>query len=117
MNTLPPQNRPRYLTAEQEAAVRQAWAAGLSRDEVCRAAGITQHVLIARFADQLRDLPRPGRGAHAVRRAGAGPHPIEIRLATHDYRRSWPEERWLGRLPPGDAPLGLASEPWPRGEQ
>lgn len=61
-------SRKLLLDREQVAAVRRAWRAGLRRDEVARAAGITVSRLTARLKDQLVDLPRRGRGKGGGRR-------------------------------------------------
>jgi len=95
---LPPQNRPWMLSPEQERIVRESWAAGLRRDEVCRLAGVSRDRLMARLRDQLSDLPRRGRGNGGNHR-GVDPSPAEIALATAAIRRSWPVERWLGLAP------------------
>jgi hypothetical protein len=89
---LPPQNRPRYLTPDQIAAVRQAWAAGLPRDEVCRQAGITLHVLEARRLDQLADLPKRRQGVGGVRRP-EDPSEEEIwERITKEIQTRWTDE-------------------------
>ena len=103
---LPPQNRPRLLSPETLELVRQLWSAGVCRDEICRRAGITLHSLEARRLDQLRDLGRRPKG-QLSRRRGDAVSVVEIRLATHELRQRWPEERWLGKLPAGEEPLGL----------
>jgi hypothetical protein len=99
---LPPQNRPRLLAPAQEQLVRRAWAAGVRRDEVARLAGISIHVLEARFRDQLRDLPRRPRGVGGGHRGG-DPTPDEIAERAAEVRSLWSEDRWLGR-PPDDGP-------------
>lgn len=90
------------LTRRQLAAVRRAWAAGLRRDEVARAAGITVARLVSRMADQLAGLPRRGRGKGGGRRPrGADPTPEEIygRL-TLEIQSGWTDEQreaaWRG---------------------
>jgi len=101
---------PRLLTADQLAIVREAWAAGRRRDEVCQLAGITLHVFEARRRDQLRDLPPRTRGVGGGHRSRP-PSPVEIRLATFEVRERWTPERWMGQLPDGDVPLGLPAAP------
>ena len=89
---LPPQNRPRYLTPEQLATIRRAWRAGLPRDEVCRLAGITSHVLEARRLDQLQDLKRRSKGVGGGRR---GEDPTEEEIwgqLTAEIQSRWTEE-------------------------
>jgi hypothetical protein len=89
---LPPQNLPRYLTDEQLATIRRAWGDGLPRDEVCRLAGITLHVLEARRLDQLRDLPQRQQGIGGGRR-GADPTEEEIwGPLTADIQSRWTDE-------------------------
>lgn len=101
--TLPPQNRPWLLAPDEERGIRAAWAAGARRDEICRAFGISRDRLVARLGDQLRDLPRRGRGTGGAHR-GHDPSPAEIELATATLRRGWSEDRWLGRSPESDGP-------------
>jgi hypothetical protein len=114
---VPPQNRPRYLTPDQERIVRESWVAGMSRDEVARAAGITVDMLVIRLKDQLADLPRRGRGGN--RRAPTpDPTPAEIRARAAILRRSWPAERYLPdpREPdPLDAAMNPTSRRKPKG--
>jgi hypothetical protein len=89
---LPPQNRPRYLTPDQIAAVRKAWAAGLPRDQVCLQAGITLHVLEARRLDQLADLPKRRRGVGGARRP-EDPTEDEIwNTITKEIQSGWSDE-------------------------
>jgi hypothetical protein len=106
MVALPPQNLPRYLTDDQVATIRQAWAAGRRRDEVCQLAGITLHVFEARRKDQLRDLPPRPKGIGGEHR-GIPPSEVEIRLMTFEARQRWTPERWLGELPENEVPIGL----------
>lgn len=56
-----------WLTAEQERAVRLAYAEGLTRTEAALAAGITRQFLDTRLRDQLRDL-RVGQGRRGRKR-------------------------------------------------
>ena len=53
---------PKLLSQAQERAVRAAWAAGATRDEAAWAAGVPPARIRQRLEDQLRDLPRRGRG-------------------------------------------------------
>ena len=53
---------PKLLSPSQERAVREAWAAGATRDEAAWAAGVPPARIRRRLGDQLRDLPRRGRG-------------------------------------------------------
>ncbi len=98
------------LTPDQERIIREAWAAGVHRDEVCRRAGITIHVFAARRLDQLRDLPPRQRGTGG-RRDVPLPSPVEIKLGTFEVRKRWDEDRWLGLQKDDEPPLGLASVP------
>lgn len=85
--------------------MRAAWAAGASRDETARAAGITTDLLVIRLRDQLRDLPRRGRGGN--RRAPTpDPTPDEIAASAAELRKRWTLDRWLP--PPRD-------DGWPAG--
>lgn len=86
------------LSPEQERAIREAWAAGATRDEAARAAGVSVGRIRQRLADQLADLPRPGRGAAGKRRASP-PTEQEIHERAAMLRRSWPPDRWLGHEP------------------
>jgi hypothetical protein len=90
----------RLLSPEQEQAARELWAAGGSRDEVARAAGVTVDVIRARLNDQLADLPRRGRGGNR-RPPSPDPSPEEIwgRLVLEAQARWTDEERekaWVG---------------------
>lgn len=92
--------RPKFLTKEQEAAVRSAWAAGASRDEAARAAGVTVDLLIARLTDQLSDLPRRGRGGN-MRPPTEDPSEQEIwGKLTQEIQARWSDEQranaWVG---------------------
>jgi hypothetical protein len=53
---------PKLLSPSQERTVREAWAAGATRDEAAWAAGVPPARIRRRLDDQLRDLPRRGRG-------------------------------------------------------
>lgn len=91
----------RLLTPAQEQAIRQAWAAGATRDECARAAGVSVGIIRQRLADQLADLPRPGRGGN-VRGRSDPPTPDEIAARAAELRHNWPIERWLGFNPEDD---------------
>jgi hypothetical protein len=89
------------LTREQEQAVRRAWALGATRDECARVAGVSVGLIRQRLGDQLRDLPRRGRGAGGGRRHG-DPTEEEIygRLTLLEQAAWTDEERdakWHGR--------------------
>lgn len=107
---LPPQNQPRLLTPDQERIIREAWAAGIRRDDVCRMAGVSLHVFEARRKDQLANLPPRPRGVGGRYRCPL-PSPVEIKLAAHEARQRWSEERWLGLDPLPDPPLGMSAAP------
>lgn len=104
---------PLYLTAEQEQIIRREWEAGTTAMECARLAGVPCGRIRERLKDQLRDLPRRGRGTGGQKRGGL-PSPEEIAAEAARLRRSWPPERWLGWNPEdprqfaddqGDAPL------------
>lgn len=91
------------LTREQVTAVRRAWRAGLRRDEVARAAGITVSRLTARLRDQLADLPRRGRGKGGGRRREEPIDPTEEEIygrLTVEIQARWTDEQraaaWRG---------------------
>lgn len=95
-------SRKQLLSRRQLSAVRRAWAAGLRRDDVARAAGITVARLVSRMADQLANLPRRGRGKGGGRRpAETDPTVEEIygRL-TVEIQSCWTDEQreaaWRG---------------------
>lgn len=89
---LPPHMRPRMLTPEQETAIRAAWAAGATRDEAARAGGVSVDLLLIRLRDQLRDLPRRGRGG-CMRPPAPDPTEAEIwgRL-TAEIQAKWTDD-------------------------
>jgi hypothetical protein len=95
-SNLPPHMRPRLLTPEQERIIREAWSAGVPRDEVAALAGITIHVLASRFNDQLADLPRRPRGVGGGRRGDVDPTHDEIVERAAEVRQRWPEYRYRG---------------------
>lgn len=89
----------RYLSPDEEEAVRAAWAEGIRRDEVAARAGITVSRLVARLKDQLADLPRRGQGKGGGRRrrdddTGIDPTREEIMLRCAEVRRGWGHERY-----------------------
>lgn len=91
------------LSREQLASVRKAWRAGLRRDDVARAAGITVSRLTARLKDQLADLPRRGRGKGGGRR-GEDNDPTEEEIygrLTLEVQARWTDEQraaaWRGK--------------------
>lgn len=100
-----PRRRPKppgkkLLTPRQVALARRVWMAGGTRDEVARAIGVTVDVLQARLADQLKTLPRRGRGGN-LRRPTADPSPEEIwgKLTKEAQARWTDDEReraWVG---------------------
>jgi hypothetical protein len=96
---LPAHMRPRFLSADQERLVREAWADGIPRDEVARLAGITIHVFEARRKDQLRDLPKRRQGLGGGRRGG-DPTEEEILILTRRLQQRWSDEEreqaWRG---------------------
>lgn len=86
---------PQLLSPEQERAVRAAWAAGATRDEAAAAAGVSPGIIRQRLADQLRDLPRRGRGGCRRRLRSSPPTPEEIAAMAAELRHGWTPERWL----------------------
>jgi hypothetical protein len=90
----PPVPEKKFLTAEQLELSRKLWADGASRDEVCRAIGVTVDRFNARLRDQLADLPRRGRGG-SWRGPTPDPTPAEIALACAEFRKNWTADRWL----------------------
>ena len=91
------------LTREQERAVRRAWRAGATRDEAARVAGVSVGLIRQRLADQLADLPRPGRGRPGRPRSQPDdPTPDEIYgQLTAEIQARWSDEernsKWHGR--------------------
>jgi hypothetical protein len=73
-------------------------AAGSTRDEAARAAGISRSMLEQRLRDQLKDL-RVGRGRRERGRVYVDPTPEEIRLRAAMVRRTWTPDRWGIREP------------------
>lgn len=89
------------LTREQELAVRRAWRSGATRDEVAAAAGVSVGLIRQRLEDQLRDLPRRGRGRGGHRGQPRDPTEEEIYGAlTAEIQARWTEEerdaKWHG---------------------
>ena len=85
------------LTPDQEAAIRQVWAAGGTWMDAAGAAGIGVRLLRARLKDQLADLPRRGRGTGGGRRRKSEEVDLcheEIRLRAAWIRRSWGPDRY-----------------------
>lgn len=80
-----------WLTAEQERAVRRAYADGLTRTEAAVVAGITRRRLDARLRDQLRDLRvgRGCRGPRARRRRLVELTPEQLLDAIAEVRARW----------------------------
>lgn len=78
----------KWLSAEQEEIVRQAYAKGATSAEAAFLAGVTVSVLQARLNDQVRDI-RKGRGRGGRRGKPVDPSPEEIaqRRADCDKRR------------------------------
>lgn len=94
---------PLLLTDRQVRTVSKLWKSGATRDEICRAVGITNSVFRARLADQLAALPRRGRGrggGRKNRRRDPTPEEIYGRL-TLEVQAKWTDEeredRWQGR--------------------
>jgi hypothetical protein len=93
--------RKTLLTSVQERAIRRAWARGATRDEAAEAAGVSVGLIRMRLADQLRDLPRRGRGRGRRREPPRDPSPEEIygRL-TAALQAEWSdderEQKWHG---------------------
>ena len=88
------------LTPDQERTVREQWAAGATRDEVARAAGVSVDVIRARLEDQLADLPRRGRGG-GWRKPTSDPSPEEIwGKLVFEAQAKWSDEdrerQWVG---------------------
>lgn len=89
------------LTRDQERAVRRAWRDGATRDEAARVAGVSVGLIRQRLEDQLRDLPRRGRGRGGRRGPPRDPTPEEIYGAlTASLQAQWTDEerdaKWHG---------------------
>jgi hypothetical protein len=80
--------RKKWLSAEQEAAVRKAYARGATSAEAAFVAGVTVSVIYARLRDQIKDLRRgQGRGGRRGEAVDPTPEEIAIRRAECDQRR------------------------------
>lgn len=83
--------------------MRAAWRSGATRDQAARAAGVSVGLIRQRLADQLADLPRPGRGRPGRPRIQqSDPTPEEIYGAlTAEIQARWTDEerdsKWHGR--------------------
>ena len=80
--------RKKFLTPEQEAIVREAYANGATSAEAAFLACVTVSVIQARLKDQIQDLRR-GQGRGGRRGLAVDPTPAEIakRRAECDRRR------------------------------
>ena len=78
-------SRRQLLTQEQEQAARDAWAAGLRRDHVAAAAGITVARLVARL--KMAELPR-----------NANPTRVRNRCATTGRPRGYYRKFGINRI-------------------
>lgn len=80
--------RKQFLTREQEAAVRQAYARGATAAEAAFVAGVCVSLIYARLKDQIKDLRRgQGRGGRRGKLVDPTPEEIAIRRAECDARR------------------------------
>jgi hypothetical protein len=80
--------RKKWLSAEQEAAVRKAYARGATSAEAAFVAGVTVSVIYARLRDQIKDLRRgQGRGGRRGEAVDPTPEEIAMRRAECDQRR------------------------------
>jgi len=91
---MPRKGEKKLYTPEQLRHARELFANGATRDEIAWQIGSTRSILEARLRDQLRDC-RPGRGRGGHRPPTIDPTPEEIALACAEFRRGWPESRWL----------------------
>jgi hypothetical protein len=87
---------PKLLSPSQERTVREAWAAGATRDQAAWAAGVPPARIRRRLDDQLRDLPRRGRGFPGRPRF-APVTESEIAERAAALRRGEPLDRWPTR--------------------
>ena len=74
---MPRAGQKKWLTAEQERIVREAYASGSTCREAAFLAGVTVSVMAARLQDQVADLRR-GRGRGGRRGKAVDPTPAEI---------------------------------------
>jgi hypothetical protein len=80
--------RKKYLTPEQEAAVRKSYARGGTSSEMAFVAGVCTSLIYARMKDQIKDLRRgQGRGGRRGPPVDPTPEEIAIRRAECDQRR------------------------------
>ena len=80
--------RKKWLSAEQEAAVRKAYARGATSAEAAFVAGVTVSVIYARLRDQIADVRRgQGRGGRRGKPIDPTPEEIAERRAECDARR------------------------------
>jgi hypothetical protein len=80
--------RKRFLTPEQEAAVRKTYARGGTSSEMAFVAGVCTSLIYARMKDQIADLRRgQGRGGRRGPPVDPTPEEIVIRRAECDQRR------------------------------
>ena len=80
--------RKKYLTPEQEAAVRKTFARGGTSAEMAFVAGVCVSLIYARTKDQIKDLRRgQGRGGRRGPPVDPTPEEIAIRRAECDQRR------------------------------
>lgn len=81
-------SRKKWLTTEQEAIVRKAYARGATSAEAAFLAGVCMSTIYARLRDQIKDLRR-GQGRGGRRGGAVDPTPEEIaqRRAECDERR------------------------------
>lgn len=101
--------RTAWLNAKQAKLVRRLWLSGVPCHQIAGSLGITYSTLRARLSDQLKDLPRRGRGAGGGHqpREPADPTPEQIAERAAAVRQSWSEEerelRWVGRFTRSEA--------------
>jgi hypothetical protein len=102
------------LTNGQLVAIREALAAGGTRDQAAAAAGIRRSLLDRhlRHGGQLAGL----RGGRRWRPRAADPTPAEIAVRAAEVRSRWPLERWLpeARLDADEAGATNATNRRPR---
>jgi len=82
------QCRKKFLTPDQEAAVRKTYARGGTSSEMAFVAGVCTSLIYARMKDQIADLRRgQGRGGRRGPPVDPTPEEIAIRRAECDQRR------------------------------